>query len=259
MARAEPIDVTFNFTSDTPAGQDPDAASPTLRGDHRLLWSKPLPSGDLFELVDTTPQVYLHHRSPPREFFLSSDAVVPTFSRHLQLQHIIEQIPEADVQTLWDLGYTIGGMMVFPANRIDGKMTINGARGFHPRIKDRFDVTLECFRRHYHAEDGPLRKVLQRYADFFDLFGDFTGYVDFSPAGRSRCSVRKRHRAPPQRGAVPGVAVQSIQGGLVRARGRCRRDAGSTSRTARRPGSQPAELVAPHEVDGTTALGLTDQ
>ncbi|GAA3682169.1 DUF6994 family protein [Yimella lutea] len=32
---------------------------------------------------------------------------------------------------------TIGGHLVFPANRIGGKVTINGAKGFHPRIKDR--------------------------------------------------------------------------------------------------------------------------
>ncbi|REF29704.1 hypothetical protein DFJ65_0671 [Calidifontibacter indicus] len=36
---------------------------------------------------------------------------------------------------------------MFPANRIGGKVTINGAKGFHPRIKDRSDLTLECIRR----------------------------------------------------------------------------------------------------------------
>ena len=58
-------------------------------------------------------------------------------------------------------------------------MTINGARGFHPRIKDRFDLTLECIRRHYLDEPSPLSDTLARYADFFGLFGDFAGYVDF--------------------------------------------------------------------------------
>ena len=69
--------------------------------------------------------------------------------------------------------------MVFPGNRVDRKMTINGARGFHPRIKDRFDLTLECIRRHYLDEPSPLNDTLARYADFFGLFGDFAGYVDF--------------------------------------------------------------------------------
>lgn len=49
------IDVTFDFRSDTPPGMDPDARSPTLRRYHRLLWSKPLPSGRAFELDDALP------------------------------------------------------------------------------------------------------------------------------------------------------------------------------------------------------------
>jgi len=69
--------------------------------------------------------------------------------------------------------------MVFPAIRVDGKMTINGAKGFHPRIKDRFDLTVECIRRHYSNESSRLSETLARYADFFGLFGDFRGYVEF--------------------------------------------------------------------------------
>jgi hypothetical protein len=76
-------------------------------------------------------------------------------------------------------------MMIWPANQIGGKMTINAARGCHPRIKDRFDLTVECIRRYYNDpskllnEYNPLGKTLHRYADFFELFGDFRGYVEF--------------------------------------------------------------------------------
>jgi len=70
-------------------------------------------------------------------------------------------------------------MMIFPGNKIDGKMTINGQRGCHPRIKDRFDLTVECIRRHYLGLDSPLRETLTRYADFFRLFEDFSGYIEF--------------------------------------------------------------------------------
>ena len=69
--------------------------------------------------------------------------------------------------------------MVFPGNCVDRKMTINGARGFHPRIKDRFDLTVECIRRHYCNEHSPLSDTLARYADFFGLFGHFGGYVEY--------------------------------------------------------------------------------
>jgi len=174
------IDVTFDFRSDTPGypRKDPDTRSPTLRRYHKLLWSKPLPSGVVFDLVDTTPGVYLHHRSRLGEFWLASDSVIPTFRKEPHIARINEQSPE-ELATFMKVGYTIGAMMVFPGNRVDRKMTINGARGFHPRIKDRFDLTVECIRRHYCNDWSPLSDSLQRYADFFGLFGDFRGYVEF--------------------------------------------------------------------------------
>ncbi len=78
------------------------------------------------------------------------------------MAHIIEQVPAAERERFLDIGYTIGGMMVFPAIRVDGKMTINGARGFHPMIKDRFDLTVECIRPHYADEPSPLGDTLAR-------------------------------------------------------------------------------------------------
>jgi hypothetical protein len=173
------IDIDFDFRSDTPPGKDPDTHSPTLRRYHQLLWSKPLPRGAMFELDITTPGVYLHHLSTLGEFGLSSDAVIPTFRREPRLAPVLRQIPEAEREAFHRIGYTIGGMMVFPGERVGGKMTINGARGFHPRIKDRFDLTLECIRRHYLGEPSPLGATLARYADFFALFRGFAGYVDF--------------------------------------------------------------------------------
>lgn len=69
--------------------------------------------------------------------------------------------------------------MVFPGNRIGGKQTINGARGFNTKIADRLDLTLECIRRHYLGQRSPLGETLLRYRDFFALFDDFGGYVEF--------------------------------------------------------------------------------
>jgi hypothetical protein len=174
------MDIAFDFRSDTPGypKADPDAKSPTLRRYHRLLWSKPLPNGVMFELVDTTPKVYLHHRSSVGEFWLSSDAVIPPFRKETRLSDVFEQIP-AELAAFRRIGYTIGGMMLFPGQKVGGKMTINSARGFHPKIKDRFDLTVECIRRHYHNEWSPLQAVLERYSSFFNLFGNFRGYVGF--------------------------------------------------------------------------------
>ena len=179
MLSNEVIDTTFDFRSDTSPGGDPDKLSPTLRRYHKLLWSKPLPSGAPFPLDETTPGVYLYHRSRLGEFFLSSDSVIPTFTKWVALRHITEQFPEAANEAFRAIGYTIGGMMVFPGNRIDGKLTINGARGFNRKIADRMDLTLECIRRNYLGEASPLRETLGRYGDFLALFEDFRGYVDF--------------------------------------------------------------------------------
>lgn len=170
------IDITFDFRMDTPVGKDPDQFSKTLRRYHKLLWSKPLPTGDLFELHDTTPGVYLHHRSQLGEFWLSSDAVIPTFK---WAPHVKTTISLAELDAFIAIGYTIGGMMIFPGNRIDGKWTINQARGCTKQIRDRFDLTLECIRRHYLGQASPLGEVLMRYVDFFKLFVDFRGYVEF--------------------------------------------------------------------------------
>jgi len=173
------LDIAFDFRTDTPPGKDPDALSPTLRRYHKRLWSKKLPSGDLFELDDTRPNAYLYHQSTVGEFFLTSDAVVPTFTREARISHVLDQVPLHVQQEFLSIGYTIGGMMVFPGNRVGRKMTINGARGFHPRIKDRFDLTVECIRRHYRNEKSPLTDTLARYGEFFEVYGDFQGYVEF--------------------------------------------------------------------------------
>lgn len=171
------IDTTFDFRSDA-GGQDPDSHSPTLRRYHRLLWSKPLPNGEPFDLEETTPGVYLHHRSPLGEFFLASDSVIPTFTRYVKVRPITDQLPEAEHEAFNTIGYTIGGMMVFPGNKVDNKLTLNGARGLYPSISDRMDLTLECIRLHYLGGDNPLGEVLKRYRDFFALFEDFPGFVD---------------------------------------------------------------------------------
>jgi len=173
------IDTSFDFRIDKPAGRDPDAYSPTLRRYHRLLWSKALPRGPVFELNDTKRGVYLHHCSQLGEFFLCSDSVIPTFTRWGFAKTHPELCSEEENEAFMAISYTIGGMMIFPGNRIHGKWTINQARGCLKNISDRFDLTVECIRRHYAGKTSPLRETLARYHDFFALFQNFSGYVDF--------------------------------------------------------------------------------
>ncbi|PFG42425.1 hypothetical protein ATJ88_1087 [Isoptericola jiangsuensis] len=172
------IDTSFDVRTDS-GGRDPDTHSPTLRSYHQYLWSKPLPDGRPFDLVATTPGAYLHHRSTVGEFWLASDSVMQTFTHWEVTKRLVAELPDDYVDWVRTITYTIGGMLIFPGNRVDGKMTINGARGFTRRIADRVDLTLECIRFHYRGEPSPLSAVLARYGDFFDLFTDFEGYVEF--------------------------------------------------------------------------------
>ena len=69
------------------------------------------------------------------------------------------EVPKDELDEFIRLSYTIGGMMLFPSNPVDGKHTINQARGMkRDAIGNRFDLTLECIRRYYQdpAADSPL-------------------------------------------------------------------------------------------------------
>jgi hypothetical protein len=171
------ISTSFNMYSDANGG-DPDSTSPTLREYHRVLWSKPLPNGTCLDLVADREGTYLYHRSSLGEFVLSSDAITHSYKNHVRKAWLTRQIPE-DVNELFSEGSTIGGYLIFPSNRIDGQHTINQARGVHPLIDDRFDLTLECIRRFYAGIVSPLTSVLDRYSNFFALFEDFRSYTSF--------------------------------------------------------------------------------
>ncbi|WP_419247639.1 DUF6994 family protein [Salipiger abyssi] len=173
------IDTTFDFYSDTPVGRDPDSRSPTLRQYHRYLWSKPLPNDIRFSLSDSHPKTYLYHSSSSGEFFLSSDALGHTYRYWKSMQHIISEIPPTELEAFFRVCSTIGAYIIFPAKMINRQQNINMARGTNSRIKDRFDLTLECIRLHYVGAPNPLSATLQRYGDFFDLFGSFERYTQF--------------------------------------------------------------------------------
>jgi hypothetical protein len=171
------IDVNFDHRIDA-GGKDPDSKSATLKKHHQLLWSKPLPSGHEFTLAPESG-AYLVHRSELGEFFLASDSISNSIRSHKSKASLISQIPAADLDAFQALGATIGASIIFPGNGINGSATINAARGFNPRVRDRFDLTLECIRRLYAGRPNPLDATLNLYEDFFELFNDFDGYVDF--------------------------------------------------------------------------------
>jgi len=170
------IDIDFDFREDSRCG-DPDSDSIKLYELHQLLWSKQLPNGKNFDL-----QVLSNNKSRlllKNDFCdnLSSDRMCPHFcgGYNGKFDGWLTDLEEAELQKVVR---TIGGHIVFPANRKNG-FTINQARGISSKIRDRFDLTLECIRRYYQKEESPLYDTLFRYSDFLDLFVDFKGYVDF--------------------------------------------------------------------------------
>ena len=173
------IDITFDVYSDTSKGRDPDSHSATLRRYHMELWSKPLPDGTPFILSDRRSGDYLLHNSPRGEFCLSSDSIGHTYRYVKAMARIVNLLPEDELDRFYSVCSTVGAYIVFPARMINGRITINAARGLNRKIRDRFDLTLECIRLHYLGQESPLSAVLARYDNFFGLFECFRGYVDF--------------------------------------------------------------------------------
>jgi len=171
------FDVNFDHRLDS-NGRDPDSFSPTLKIQHLILWSKPLPDGSLFKLVPEQGK-YLVHSSSLGTFHLSSDTISHSLRTQRKMQTIISQIPSHQLDAFQSTGNVIGARVLFPGNRIGNRVTINQARGTHPKLNDRFDLALECIRLHYLGLRNPLESVLNRYWDFFDLFGNFRKYIEF--------------------------------------------------------------------------------
>lgn len=174
------VDVSFDTRSDAKPGTDIDETSQTLRRYHQLLWSKPLPSGKVFNLEQRGRKAYLIHESELGVFDLSSDFFA---AWHRKLRPIWSQLDPEEFEQQERLARTIGGYIVFPCRTVNRKQTINMRRATHPRIGDRFDLTVECIRRYYRDEASPLSEVLVRYSSFFSLFETFGGYADFFHLG----------------------------------------------------------------------------
>lgn len=173
------IDANFDFREES-KGRDPDRWSPTLQEYHRIIWSKLLPNGKAF-ILNKVSQNRLYYKSELGEFYLSSDMVFYGFIRKChRTEFIASNISESEIKYFEKLTLnTLGGTMIWPSIRINNKMTINGVRGFNRLIADRLDLTIECIRRYYLDEDSPLYEVFKRYSDFFSLFDNFRGFIDF--------------------------------------------------------------------------------
>ncbi len=181
------IDPDEDFASYYGDGGDPDRDCERLYVWHRALWGRGEAGVARFRLDVIYDRGYglSLHAEDGSEFWLGSDGMIPTWSsagwtKRFSADLVAEIDKDAD--DFYRVASTIGGYIVFPRNRRGQTgWTINQARGMHSAIADRFDLTLECIRRHYTepSAKNPLGERLAHYADFFELFGDFDRYVRF--------------------------------------------------------------------------------
>jgi hypothetical protein len=192
IAAVEPIDPNLDFAKYYREERgDPDRDSKRLYLWQHALWGRPVDGVEPFELKVVYNRGYgMRLVTAAVEFWLGSDAIIPTWSspgwRSRFAPDLADEVAAVragtDTDDFFRIASTIGGYLVFPRNRTgQTSRTINQARGMNPQIADRFDLTLECIRRHYREPDAvnPLGPRLAYYGDFFALFGDFDTYVRF--------------------------------------------------------------------------------
>ncbi len=190
------VDVTKNFLEELRKLRlsDPDYSSLLLKEYHKILWSKEFSNKIKVTLNDSRKSdKYLVGKFNEDELVVSSDLMVNSYSdwEHLDyLNNIFKEISFLKIRDFNNISNTIGNFIIFPQHQISkGLYTINQARGTNDKIKDRFDLTLECIRRFYmniennslysYIEENPLYDVFHRYIDFFKFFKTFKGYCDF--------------------------------------------------------------------------------
>lgn len=184
------IDPDEDFASWYKDGRDPDRYCERLYLWHRALWGRPVQGISSFELDVVYNGGYgMQLRAADgSQFWLGSDSIIPTWSAPGWTSrfgpNLVAEIGK-NSDDFYRVACMIGGYVMFPRNRTgQAGDTINQARGKRLVIADRFDLTLECIRRHYvnpaaPAAENPLGDRLAYYADFFSLFGDFDRYVQF--------------------------------------------------------------------------------
>jgi hypothetical protein len=175
------FDVSFCFYDEKGYVRDADSESRILQRMHARLWSKDLPNGDRLEWTpDAKTRTLSTELAGGTTVWVSSDTIATTHSNYAGVRELHAGLDAEERDRIERAFYTIAGFMVFPVH----PQSLNQVRGRKWEIRDRFDLTLECIRRHYLAvDDNPLASVLTDDAGFFALFGGgqegFENYVQF--------------------------------------------------------------------------------
>jgi hypothetical protein len=170
------IDINFDFSIET-GGEKPDIDrdSTTLRKYHKLLWSKKLPNGE-DPILSETDNNGLKIKTDTCDIILSSDTMINTYTGNWDKNFDLRYLKTiGEIDEFIKITHKIGNFIMYPRT----KDSFNQNRGTNPKIYDRFDLSLECIRRYYHNEDSPLREIIQKYNQFFQLFKNFKNYCEF--------------------------------------------------------------------------------
>lgn len=183
MKSKESIDTNLNLRTNIMGLKnfDPDKDSKVLHDYHLRLWNRSFKGINVFHFIKKAKPPYFFNWHDQK---ITSDSIITTFrniKKSSKTQALIQKIPIKTIMELSALGSTVGGFIIFPGTKYKNYLTINQARGLHPAIKDRFDITLECIRLFYDRETKsyPLKEILINNNKFFDIFDNFKDYVDF--------------------------------------------------------------------------------
>lgn len=157
---------------------DPDSESKILQQAHEKAWSKTLPGSQ--------ERMLLKRKKESNGYVLEwnghrygSDIIVTSFIVYVgcdDWQEKNQNMFKHEIENVKEFYRNIGSFTIFPKH----KDSINCVRGrYNSKIYDRIDLTLDCIRKCYNHQDNPLYTVFVKDKEFFDLFKNFAGYVDF--------------------------------------------------------------------------------
>ena len=184
------LDFDFDYRLDsgidpkTGEYRDPDTYSRKLKEDSSILWAKVLPNKKYGRLNLEIIRNVIRGDANGVSFNFSPDSITNCYSRWEKTKCLRDNDEIKSLLGQYDkIDYRISSSIIFPVQDDNGSSnwTINKARGCLRKIADRIDFTLECIRLYYLDKNAntPLKKCLNRYDRFFDLFGDFENYVKF--------------------------------------------------------------------------------
>lgn len=167
---------------------DPDSECDELREMHYRLYNhyasyikRPFSFDEIKYSLSSSEERYFY-LSENGTLRLGSDTMNSSYLYYKSLGYIQSEMkkcgrnPEAEIEKYRkNIIYRPGNFIVFPKK---GRNSINVARGCCGKIKDRFDLTLDCIKKQYNNDENPLSKVLEGcWRGFFDRFENFKQYV----------------------------------------------------------------------------------